>query len=191
MATLLCRIRKTSTRNTFAMLYKPNFCCNCGERVQRIEWNLLTSRRFCEVCSAENKKYDLLPRITVGVGLLAAVFGFGSFYGNSGPSRDEPRQLNLSQATRSSVPQRTIQPEDQPENVAPSAPVMQAPVDAGIDRVLPDQNQFASKNGSKAAAVVYFCGARTKKGTPCSRRVKHPSTRCYQHEGKAAAMPEN
>ncbi|HEU4509799.1 MAG TPA: hypothetical protein VFR78_16300 [Pyrinomonadaceae bacterium] len=29
---------------------------------------------------------------------------------------------------------------------------------------------------------VYTCGARTKKGKPCSRRVKQPG-RCWQHKG--------
>jgi hypothetical protein len=29
---------------------------------------------------------------------------------------------------------------------------------------------------------VYLCGARTKKGTPCSRRV-HGAVRCWQHKG--------
>jgi len=29
---------------------------------------------------------------------------------------------------------------------------------------------------------VYTCGARTKKGTPCSRRVQGP-VRCWQHKG--------
>ena len=29
---------------------------------------------------------------------------------------------------------------------------------------------------------VYLCGAETKKGTPCSRRV-HGAVRCWQHKG--------
>ena len=39
------------------------------------------------------------------------------------------------------------------------------------------------------AEAVYICGARTKKGTPCSRRVQHP-TRCWQHKGMKAMLPE-
>jgi hypothetical protein len=35
---------------------------------------------------------------------------------------------------------------------------------------------------------VYVCGARTKKGTPCSRRV-HGPTRCWQHKGLPAMLP--
>jgi hypothetical protein len=35
---------------------------------------------------------------------------------------------------------------------------------------------------------VYICGARTKKGTPCSRRV-HGPVRCWQHKGMPAMLP--
>jgi len=35
---------------------------------------------------------------------------------------------------------------------------------------------------------VYLCGAETKKGTPCSRRV-HGPLRCWQHKGARAMRP--
>jgi len=35
---------------------------------------------------------------------------------------------------------------------------------------------------------AYICGARTKKGTPCSRRVRGP-VRCWQHKGAKAMLP--
>ena len=42
-----------------------------------------------------------------------------------------------------------------------------------------------------AEAQVYICGARTKKGTPCSRRVHGPDgpARCWQHKGARAMLP--
>jgi hypothetical protein len=49
--------------------------------------------------------------------------------------------------------------------------------------------------GTRAAAPaplteeVYTCGARTKKGTPCSRRV-HGPVRCWQHKGMPAMLPQ-
>lgn len=162
------------------MLYKPNFCCNCGEKIKRIEWNLLTSRRFCEVCSTENRKHDVIPRLAVGGGLLAAVFGFGSYFGNSGQNDG---QMNISPVQiRSSVPP-AIQSEERSQAAQKPAPILQPP--AATEN---DQRQFASRSGPAAA---YFCGAMTKKGTPCSRRVKKAGLRCYQHEGKAPALPEN
>ena len=36
---------------------------------------------------------------------------------------------------------------------------------------------------------LYTCGARTKKGTPCSRRV-HGPVRCWQHKGAPAMLPQ-
>lgn len=39
-----------------------------------------------------------------------------------------------------------------------------------------------------AEEAVYICGARTKKGKPCSRRVHQPS-RCWQHKGMPAILP--
>jgi hypothetical protein len=39
------------------------------------------------------------------------------------------------------------------------------------------------------AEEVYTCGARTKKGTPCSRRV-HGPVRCWQHKGMSAMLPQ-
>jgi hypothetical protein len=40
------------------------------------------------------------------------------------------------------------------------------------------------------AETVYLCGARTKKGTPCSRRV-HGPVRCWQHKGASAMLPQD
>jgi hypothetical protein len=50
-------------------------------------------------------------------------------------------------------------------------------------------NQPANSN-SPAPLVeeVYICGARTKKGTPCSRRV-HGPVRCWQHKGMPSIIP--
>jgi hypothetical protein len=36
---------------------------------------------------------------------------------------------------------------------------------------------------------IYTCGARTKKGTPCSRRV-HGPVRCWQHKGLPAILAQ-
>jgi hypothetical protein len=36
---------------------------------------------------------------------------------------------------------------------------------------------------------IYICGARTRKGTPCRRRVHAAGDRCYQHKGLPAMVP--
>ena len=38
--------------------------------------------------------------------------------------------------------------------------------------------------------LVYTCGARTKKGTPCSRRV-HGPVRCWQHKGMPPMLAQD
>jgi hypothetical protein len=49
-----------------------------------------------------------------------------------------------------------------------------------------------SSQPTEPATIVedktYICGARTKKGTPCSRRVRGP-VRCWQHKGAQAMLP--
>ena len=46
----------------------------------------------------------------------------------------------------------------------------------------------ANERPTDPAEVVYVCGARTKKGTPCQRRVRGPG-RCWQHRGLQAILP--
>ncbi|MEQ1764043.1 MAG: hypothetical protein ABL984_12975 [Pyrinomonadaceae bacterium] len=51
------------------------------------------------------------------------------------------------------------------------------------------QSTDQARTGSVAAtgADKYFCGALTKRGTPCSRKVKAKGLRCFQHEGRPEA----
>ena len=49
-----------------------------------------------------------------------------------------------------------------------------------------------NSSGSPTPVTVeqlYTCGARTKKGTPCSRRI-HGPVRCWQHKGAKAMLPQ-
>ena len=56
-----------------------------------------------------------------------------------------------------------------------------------IQRTVTTPVQAASQ-APVSAEQLYTCGARTKKGTPCSRRV-HGPVRCWQHKGAAAMLP--
>lgn len=65
----------------------------------------------------------------------------------------------------------------------PSPLVIERPVNT------PTQNSASTPSGTPVTVDdVYICGARTKKGTPCSRRV-HGPVRCWQHKGLAAMLP--
>lgn len=174
------------------MLYKPNFCCNCGEKIQRAEWNLLTSRRFCEVCSVENRKHDHLPRIIAAAGLLSLAFGIGSFFGSGGSSDRQVRGFKGSLASeetgrpRQKAPTNPdLVPDDQ-DTAALPAPVSEKDEPS----ITAPAETFAVRKPSEPAKA-YFCGARTKKGTPCSRRVKQRGERCWQHRNPPPDFPEN
>lgn len=156
------------------MLYKPKFCCNCAEKIERIDWNLLTSRRFCEACSAENRRYDHLPRAVVAGGALSIMFGLGTIFGGSSPSATPVQTLNASQGSSSEKPFGTHgQTPGEPSAIVPKVPGNGVP-----------QAVQTVENKQPAPERVFYCRALTKKGTPCSRKVKAQRARCYQHEGK-------
>lgn len=158
------------------MLYRPKYCCNCGERIERAEWGLLTSRRFCDFCSTENLGIEWGSRSAAALGLILGVFGFASFFGgaeNDAPARSEPPPVTAEKRFLKPPPAEV-------RSTEPVSPSAEAPGQA-----LPAQAFVAPAEPEKAAppSAKYFCGYPTKKGTPCSRKVKTKGARCYQHDG--------
>src|SRR5262245_16558828 len=72
------------------MLFRPSFCANCGEKIERAEWSIWTSRRFCPVCESEFKGHDLVPRAVVGLGVVAGVLGLGSYLRSGSAAEMQP-----------------------------------------------------------------------------------------------------
>src|SRR5688500_9356018 len=68
------------------MLYRPNYCCHCGEKVVRAKWTPLSSRRFCEFCEVEQKQHDLLPRAAMVIAVLIGAAGLTAYVGGNGSS---------------------------------------------------------------------------------------------------------
>lgn len=167
------------------MLYQPNFCCNCGEKIERVDWKLWTSRRFCQLCELDHKLSDYVPRVFVGIGLLIGIFGLGSHLqsaqtaknGGSDGSGREPVTLLKRPAEANQQATNAALPQSQPSQTR------------GKDDQFTAHNrepQKAVENKTDSLAEpVYYCRAATKKGTPCSRRVKG-NTRCWQHAGQPA-----
>jgi hypothetical protein len=148
---------KDLTTMSILTSYRPNFCCECGNKIVRLRWFVWTSRRFCDQCfRAFGKSHWLRPSITLLVFFLAAML--------------------LGRGCRRASPPLII---ERPVNsTANSGAIPGAP------------NPTA--NGPQPTPMLeqlYTCGARTKKGTPCSRRV-HGPTRCWQHKGAAAMLPQ-
>ncbi|MFS8084558.1 MAG: hypothetical protein ACMG6H_02935, partial [Acidobacteriota bacterium] len=90
---------------------------------------------------------------------------------------------------------RWLRPPPPPLTVqrAANSPLSDLPVNLNDStRLARDGRENHSLPGANSGSVdeaVYLCGARTKKGTPCRRRVHFAGERCYQHKGKPAIVP--
>ena len=161
------------------MLYRPHFCCNCGERIERHEWPLLASRKFCDVCRSELRVSEWAPKL---VGSLAVIIAFAviSAFFRTGeqPTNELVSALPQPTAARLFTNSNTTPSTVQQSQTGPSANTN------SLSTVEPAPVKPAAV--VKTAEAVYFCGAATKKGTPCSRRVKRPGERCWQHAGMPA-----
>ncbi len=171
------------------MFFRPNFCANCGEKVERAEWGVLTSRRFCQVCESEYKGQDLIPRVVVGLGIVIGMLGFGSYLNTSPAGTVEstaayqPRRFTERKTgtqTSSRDPGERVDNNRQAEERSTSRNGL-----AEANVVKPENRVPVAK--TVISEPAYFCGAETKKGTPCSRRVKG-NTRCFQHPGMPAMV---
>lgn len=154
-------------------MYKPNFCAECGGRVVRLRWRVWTSRRFCDGC--DRKKFRR-GRIVWPLAACAALLGLGYVGGR---------------AVRPAAPPLVI------ERRATNPPALASPLstagkETDATRASRPPNYGAdgteTERPTDPAEIVSICGARTKRGTPCSRRVRGTG-RCWQHRGKAAMLP--
>ncbi len=174
------------------MLYQPNYCCHCGEVVDRIERRLWTSSRFCENCEGDFRKVDWLPRFGFFLALIFGLFGFGSYL----RSPDKPltvtsNQFVASSANKTQTPNSNLTKPVNQANIA-KLPVQNLPTTkslanetaTALTKSAPKENQQ-----NVAEEPVYFCGAQTKKGNPCTRKVKG-AVRCWQHNGQPALLPK-
>jgi hypothetical protein len=155
-------------------LYKPNFCCECGESVPHTSRRVWTSRRFCAACARRFRRGRLKSSLLLACVLFAPGFLLGRLL-------------------RPPVPPLVLERGAQGLAPLPAAQAGQARSDrAGGAASKPEAGYgpdgTANERPTEPAEVVYVCGARTKKGTPCQRRVRGPG-RCWQHRGMPAILP--
>lgn len=148
-------------------MYKPNFCSECGAKLLRLRWHFWTSRRFCNDCARRFRKARFGPALFAMIGLFGAGYVVGLV------RRAVPPPLIIERRSDSPLSdtanaRSTLRPATSESGTNPNTTI----------------NSPAS-----AEEVVYLCGARTKKGTPCSRRV-HGPVRCWQHKGMPAMLPQ-
>ena len=167
------------------MAYKPKFCCQCGEKIERVSWNPLTSRRFCELCQTEFGIHDKLPLIITCSVLLFGLVGWGNYLRTpekaaniSAPNQfvSSSQNVNKAENNRVNASNQMVRTNNSMRNAANES--------AQTSNLTVKKPEIVS---SSPQEVSQFCGAATKKGTPCSRRVKGGG-RCWQHEGQAAIV---
>lgn len=152
-------------------MYKPNFCADCGSKLLRLRWHFWTSRKFCNECARRLRKARLAASLFVALALISAGYVAGRIRRPAAPP--------LTIARRSDSPLT-----DGPSKSTSRTTTAETGNQSG-------SNSTATQNSSPttADAAVYICGARTKKGAPCSRRV-HGPVRCWQHLGRPAMLPQ-
>ena len=148
------------------LMQRPNFCVECGERLARKGWGARLRRHYCDPCTRRlGTIVGFRPIIVIGLIAIAA-FAFGRYL------RPAPPPLIIQRAANS--------------------PLSDSPVELG--RAPRGNSAGDNKTNQTSPASVtneagYICGARTRKGTPCRRRVHAPGERCFQHQGLAAMVP--
>ena len=170
------------------MLHKPNFCCECGEKVEKENRKWWESHKFCDECA---RHFDKLPKRILKYFVGAFVFtGIGFLIANSLPQRNSPIVSSKDQAVSApqQIPNRQIAQTNQTASAPPAAkPAIQTDAQKTPQTLISSQTQ-TSPDIAETTETAYFCGARTQKGAPCSRRVR-VAGRCWQHVGKPAMLP--
>ena len=141
-----------------------NFCANCGARLKRKGWRKWLTGVRCDDCTSRLGR-GVTKSLVLVVLIAITGFAFGRYL------RPAPPPLIIRRTANS--------------------PLVDVPitVDAIARDGSKDSNRVAA--GPNAAATddtVYLCGARTKKGSPCRRRVHAAGERCYQHKGMPAMV---
>lgn len=165
------------------MLYRPNFCCHCGEKITRTDWLPWTSRRFCEFCQVEQMQHELMPKVAAAIALLIGAAGLVSYFSGAGsPESRGAASAKIRRLSANEKQENRVQslPVNEPTNT-PIASQQSSPSNTDA----PTKLQRAAPSESSTEAV-YFCGAMTRKGTPCTRRLKTRG-RCWQHAGQLPA----
>ncbi len=159
-------------------MYRPNFCSECGAKIIRLHWRPWSSRKFCDVCAVRLRK----ERFILPLAAASALMGVGMVAGRAG--RPAPPPLIIERHTDSPFFEERSDASEQPDVSSDKSGSEKAGA-AGLGSSSARANSFDTESTGE---VVYICGARTKKGKPCSRRMRAP-VRCWQHKGMPAMLP--
>ena len=149
-------------------MHRPNFCAECGERLTRKGWRALIRARFCRDCVRRLGRSGLVKPIAIVSIVAVSAFAVGRYLRPPAPP------LLIQRAANSPLSDMPVKPKD-------SARV--------ANQGDSTRRNAETLNPPPADDQAYICGARTKKGTPCHRRVHAAGERCFQHKGMPAMLP--
>lgn len=173
------------------MFYTPKFCSNCGEKIERASRSITDSEKFCDVCKHDFVVPRMLPVIFAALMAIFGMFGIGSFLrGGEKPLNVSTKQLTANQTNSGKTTPVQMSQVVSNSNTQPNAPPKNvSTINAQTANLTTKPPLKQTETAPVAAAeATYFCGAATKKGTPCTRRVKGGG-RCWQHKGQPALLP--
>jgi hypothetical protein len=144
-------------------MYRPRYCRECGQQIERERWRPWHSTGFCDRC-APAFRMDWLTQ-TAALVTLGGVIGF--WVGSCSAVRSTTPSPMLEIKAHTSV----TQPGSLSENLA-------------------ENHSDKPEAPQSKTEPVNPCGALTQKGTLCRRRVKGGGY-CWQHEkqGQATSRP--
>ena len=159
-------------------MHVANYCAECGAHLKRTGWRGWLSGTFCEDCARRFGKTSFARPLAVIAIIVIAAFASGRYLRPGAPP------LVIERAANSPL-------SDLPVNLNDTAKSGSRNTTSQSEMQQTSDNRSASQaaNAGSADDVVYLCGARTQKGTPCHRRVHFAGERCYQHKGKPAILP--
>jgi hypothetical protein len=156
-------------------MHLANYCAECGAQMKRRGWRAWLKSHLCEGCARRLGRGFARPLAVIAI-LAISAFGLGRYLRPASPP------LIIQRAANSPLSDLPISLNDSAKAGRNSSP-------AEIKQTSDDPSVRRTANAASADDVVYLCGARTQKGTPCHRRVHSAGERCYQHKGKPAILP--
>lgn len=131
-----------------------------------VECGARLAGRFCEHCARRLGAVRVIRPLIVLVVIAVAAFAVGRYL------RPAPPPLIIQRAANS--------------------PLSDKPAELGNSSGRTTSSSADKKDKEATSLTIeegYLCGARTKKGTPCKRRVHIAGERCFQHKGLPAMVP--
>ena len=144
------------------MPYKPKHCCQCGEKIDRIDWKPWTSRRFCELCETEFGIYKWLSRGLFGVGLFLGLFSIGSYL------QKDDKPLNV-------APKQTVSGVPNTKSVVEQTNASQVSTNNAVHTLAQSSNSAAQIKSSTVPEKFVSAKSPSLSPKPVKSKLKTPN----------------